>query len=100
MSEAKHTPGLWVLRGEDVRDSDGVCIVTNGKRSVSALGKFGYAERQKVDAANLALIAAAPELLEALKTAEELLADICVNGETPELANIRAAIAKAEGKGC
>ena len=95
--KAAHTPAPWIADlGEAYRvraqqDGGQVAIMMNLK------GQHGLAGRRSGDevAANAHLIAAAPDLLKALVTAESLLAGICVNGEPPELANIRAAIAKA-----
>lgn len=107
MSNAKHTRGPWVQRGEDILDTDGNCIVTNGKRSSALLGTHGLKERQKVDAENLRLIAAAPELLDALKNANELLTQLMPGVKhivlqdfgfvNQTLLDVSAAIAKAEG---
>lgn len=98
MSEVKHTPGPWeVSKGfhkNRIADSDDAAIGY-------ALGSNDEAE------ANARLIAAAPEMLEALYEAEEYFdnradADNDETGFVPNtemklLVSIRAAIAKATG---
>lgn len=103
MSDIKHTPGPW--------------IVTHDGRLIEAEYREGYVasvsfydsqfcgpEDEAEAAANAFLIAAAPELLEALKAARsawlaEANSGDGVNEEQePILAQVDAAIAKAEGK--
>ena len=92
----KHTPGPWVvdhMSAHLVRSQDD----KNG-RHIAAVGPANYTPRYDVDDANARLIAAAPELLEAL---ECLLAkaDIEFKNIWPETRNdARAAIAKAKGE--
>lgn len=86
----KYTPGRWELRGPRiVTDSNGVLIAKN----ISA----NYPDTPE---SNARLIAAAPELLEALEYAvnwAEGYAD--ANGDTPAfLSDARAAIARATGE--
>lgn len=98
MSEAKHTPGPWVIDHE-TRPAEVCCIYgTNHPNSfVYVRGALGYwsADRDE-NMANATLIAAAPELLEALR---ELLAEAEDGIATSPLARskARAAIAKATG---
>lgn len=85
----KHTPGPWVA--EDAPDRR--VAVYGGERCVCVIGEKGF---PSVDA-DAALIAAAPDMLEALR---ELLADAYlsdpVNGD--RMASARAAVLKATGE--
>lgn len=84
---ARHTPGPWRV----VSDFVGPFRVVNEKDSTIAAA--GYTNSSEA-MANAELIAAAPELLEALKDCVSGLADM-----EPKLeARIHAAIAKAEGR--
>ena len=97
MSETKHTPGPWKVLSEEairIKSQDGSLLaMLHHLRGVH--GVNGRIPIEEVHA-NARLIAAAPELLEALK---ELLGlaerhgwlHVAVN-------NARAAIAKAEGE--
>lgn len=97
----KATPGPWTLELRNVAiadtgDYDGVCDVrgANGERVVEIWGDDDQCE------INARLIAAAPEMLEALKLAQRWLANctpvIEINGPTP-LPVIAAVLAKAAG---
>jgi len=98
MSDAKHTPGPWVI----LLDDDAIEIVGNAdERSVPVadimLDEHTSFAPQMIEAvANANLIAAAPDLLEAL---ENLLAVHEGQGGTKYHAGdiARAAIAKAKG---
>ena len=108
-----HTPGPWHVSELDYR--------TIGPRRIVGQGTMGevpqlqavarVTERMDETAANAHLIAAAPELLEALYgLGEQVVAshngwcfDSCadngiVEGHSPRCAAARAAIAKAEGR--
>lgn len=90
----KHTPGPWVADlGEafHIREQDGGRVA----QLVFTAGRYGMKGRRNGDevAANARLIAAAPELLAALKMAQ-LWLDI--DGRY-DMQTINAAIAKAEG---
>ena len=106
MSEMKHTPGPWTPEfGEAYRvraqqDGGQVAIMMNLK------GRHGLAGRRNGDevAANARLMAAAPELLEALQITRGNIASLGPAGAlTPYtsyqewLAMVDAAIAKATG---
>jgi len=86
MSEAKHMPGPWS------RYNDGPCpnifIESTKGGSVCKIANNSYAE------ANAHLIAAAPELLEAL----EAVIDYAPHEEFPFTAQVKAAIRKAKGE--
>lgn len=108
-AEAKYTPGPWVRdtsQGADwgwIRDAEGhmvaVCGIPEGEDSLAN-------RRNGTDPteANANLIAAAPDLLAALKTMHALMANGC--GELArlpytwreEFEAAEAAIAKAEGR--
>lgn len=94
---SKHTPGPWTHTGRefnDVYDSDGQLI------AVALHLRVGKPERSVAQtAANARLIAAAPDLLEALRGALEhwpVPSSICKDRPAWEAA--RTAIAKATGQ--
>jgi len=106
MSSAKHTPGPWKAHFEEAYyvtgpDLGRVAMMMNLK------GAYGLGGRRSGNesAANCRLIAAAPELLEALK---EITADYADRfdldspstnpGIKSSIRQARAAIAKAEGQ--
>jgi hypothetical protein len=94
-----HTPGPWsVARTGDLR------LAVYGKSnkhpiSVFAVGDTDDTEELPNAEANARLIAAAPELLEALCEARDFIENIGdPTFETELQRKVRAAIAKAEGK--
>lgn len=85
MTEAKHTPGPWFAEEDEegnwrVADEDGAWVA----RSLS------WAREEEADAY---LIAAAPDLLEAL----ERMVSLFLRQNAHDVAGARAAIAKAKG---
>jgi len=95
---SRHTPGPWKVDEHNDVGAEG--------RHVATLSLYGDGS----DDANAHLIAAAPDLLEALRTAEAALADIgdadrepgddvewCERRAAEALPLVRAAIAKARG---
>ena len=95
--QAKHTPGPWKVVGKSIKSEIGRDQSTIAR--IDSRGKFlpGY------DEANARLIAAAPDLLEALKTCRDALRDHVQydNGESLERDGFVAAttaIGKAEGE--
>lgn len=101
MTEAKHTPGPWTIgtsagynASHVYSGEDGVCTV---------YGIFSHQSVQQVvddprcaeGMANARLIAAAPDMLEALHKAEGWLAEWA--SAEPYIGEIRAVIAKATG---
>ncbi len=95
----KHTPGPWHIEGQDIVDDNRLWLIT---RTISTDDEAIAA----VDEANARLIAAAPDLLAALK---QLVTDYgdCLMSDVPGptdadglavFAAARAAIAKAEGE--
>ena len=112
MSAPKHTPGPWVSSEVNQLGSPVVVgfTVTAGRASVAKiahrLSGFSAAPPNEAAEANARLIAAAPELLDALKAFVEAMA--AVNPLDPAdlprrmgllVPAARAAIAKAEGRG-
>lgn len=106
MSETKHTPGPWAYQAKP-----GPRELTFKRRhwvigsTVTGHGvgiAFGDGPGEPDDA-NARLIAAAPDMLEALKHADEWLDELgcdCATDEpgTCAFCLVRAAIAKAEGR--
>ena len=100
MSEPKHTPGEWRVGFENagimaqcIERNPGWIPVTGACMSFA----FGAVVAMVDGEANARLIAAAPDLLEALKIAETHGMWGTAEG-WPVLAQVRAAITKAEGK--
>jgi hypothetical protein len=96
---SKHTPGPWKVETERFRprDIDYFVVPSNPDSGIAICEIY-----RKPYKANARLIAAAPELLSALKLAEEAILDaerIAGFGQPMVLSHIRDAIAKAEGKG-
>jgi hypothetical protein len=98
---AKHTSGPWsVDGGEEVRGERFVRVTARGGYVVARTKRNGIDDAAE---ANARLIAAAPELLEALKRMSAVALDLIERSggaetEEPEFQRARAAIAKAEGK--
>lgn len=90
----KHSPWPWRLYRE-YRDAITVVDAKVGYRIADVL-RYKEATRQESDA-NTMLIVTAPELLEALRIAETLIARDIVRDDARCLDRIRGAIAKAEG---
>jgi hypothetical protein len=101
----KHTPGPWKAVPQHTTvagfwEENGINIEgPNGEEIIGTEGIFNG----EFDEANAALIAAAPELLEALKEAATVLARLDtlrhIEPQFPALDKARAAIAKAESHG-
>ncbi len=95
----KHTPGIWYLSGKHTKYVE--ALLDNGfTQEVASVGPTladgGYGEQQQ---ANARLIAAAPELLEALQEVFSLEASLLRNIYGSEFVEAaRAAIAKATGE--
>lgn len=107
---AKYTPGPWIQFGTSVRAADNEAIIAsvqaNYRDNHSTFGSIDEINHVE-QVANANLIAAAPELLEALQlTVSEYCDDRIVDivtgeffGEEPEwILLARAAIAKATGE--
>ena len=79
----KHTPGPWVIRYDG---HGGISVLTENYQ-------IGYVSSEPRQEADAHLIAAAPELLAAAKEFLRI-----ADRRTVEADNLRAAIAKAEGR--
>jgi hypothetical protein len=94
MHNNNHTPGPWYYEEANIRNADGLDIATiDTERSTSRSQYDPVPEEEWI--ANTHLIAAAPDLLAALKTVDEYWA----GGDVPEAlaAQIHEAITKATG---
>jgi uncharacterized membrane-anchored protein len=80
--KAGHTPGTWTVDRNMIETKDGQVIAQ------VSYEQDGYVR------ANAALMAAAPELLDALK----IMLEVAMNDITEECDIARAAIARAEGR--
>lgn len=91
--KTKYTPGPWVATGTTVSEQ---ASYGTGNRVVAECGQSTNGE---TDLANARLIAAAPELLEALRSLHRFVHDQVGMGLVPESIDsaVCAAIAKAEG---
>ena len=98
MTQAKHTPGPWVEQPEP----DGAFTIWAGERQLSEIQPDDMGDALPAEA-NARLIAAAPELLDALW---QIVTDAEIDCDTVEIAlgalsdiraTARAAIAKAKG---
>lgn len=104
MKKEKHTPGPWLVTG--IQGSD--CLMVGGDDGSDVVADIRIRD-DGAEHINASLIAAAPELLAALKRAEALLA-IAYNPGIEDSVTLtatrcqhaanwaRAAIAKAEGR--
>lgn len=96
MSEMKHTPGPWWVEESGIRDRGGyICHTRPAQRYPDQEERFIKETVER--AANKTLIAAAPELLEAL---QGILSCVSVRIDDPRIEKFdaaRAAIAKATG---
>lgn len=91
MSERKHTPGPWMVEGRTV-----YALNDDGYNRFSALVQDAHTPGDELEA-NAQLIAAAPELLEALEALTANYADV-EQGGSKNVDKARAAIAKATGE--
>lgn len=102
MSEFKGTTGKWSFSHSSASDDNVACIEINSSESLheiaylqstpSSIGKYEQTSLDKT-IANAHLIAAAPELLEALQAVVRV-----ADRQTDEFDMARAAIEKALGK--
>lgn len=92
LPETKHTPGPWIIE-TDLENSEHIIIVDSRTESYILAGPFN--ENHRADAR---LIAAAPELLEALQICSSLLnnTDLAFH---PGNVQARLIISKAMGGG-
>lgn len=95
-----HTPGPWVVGGASGNEGEAREIVAASRTIAWSASTWDEDEGDVVteeDDANAHLIAAAPELLEALKAGLHQLENSTGQHDLPAL--FRAAITKAEGMG-
>lgn len=99
MSESKHTPGPWIFDGDLVWAASIDGYVANTRTEDMTSGE-NIAKRDALEQieANARLIAAAPDLLDALKSIvmSAEIGNAAILG--PLLVSARAAIAKATGE--
>jgi hypothetical protein len=96
----KHTPGPWTLDGHNL-SSVIRCTVPRGHPDAKhTCGDYETIAECGGDnwKANARLIAAAPDMLEALRTIVEYGPQSGMKADAPMLIAARAAIAKAEGR--
>ena len=95
----KHTPGKWkVKQWKREKAKDGFVTVVADSRGHGLFQSTEYGESKKVEA-NANLIAAAPEMLEALKAMTKLFEKrVPYPNNTQRYKQAIKAIAKAEGK--
>lgn len=101
-----HTPGPWRVSGFYIAADEPTRDKRGSHRQVAdwTCGLAGVSDASDLQKANARLIAAAPELLAALKRATQLMEDADLDDESPNddgyilLQACRAAIAKAEGR--
>jgi len=102
--KTKHTPGPWETKPEEC---DKPYIRIRGTRlgsrykvanAITPVYDGVGAREAEETRANARLIAAAPELLEALRGLMKLDEDLCSEGAIEALDKARAAIAKATGE--
>ena len=91
---AKHTPGPWIA--EPCGHADRVDVWTGSGIGHVAAVSTGLTPDPSAKA-NARLIAASPELFEALETLVQRVSDLGANGFSQEVAKGKAAIAKAKG---
>lgn len=85
----KHTQGPWIELQTRIDDSRGY--------QIAHLDLHGKSEKERD--ANRRLIAAAPDMLSALQSCYDMIAEECADGEYTEQAKAaRAAILKATGE--
>ena len=94
----KHTPGPWVISANNpflIRAGD-----SETGRHIAQAGPANYHPSFAIDEPNARLIAAAPELLEALEELRDLMQGVIEGDYAPDSFTLQvadAAIAKARG---
>jgi len=93
-----HTPGPWEWKPHGEGYTDYGLYGPNGEEIADDGSAWGeYKQAIDPNGANACLIAAAPDLLEALRGSRETIS-LLTMGSHPAITVIDAAIAKAEGK--
>lgn len=96
INQHRHTPGPWELDRQSVIGGEVFRVHKSETRFVATINAIGNAYSENL--ANAQLIAAAPELLEALKETFQTLTNIVGNADYPKAKEWAELIAKAEGK--
>lgn len=95
MTESKHTPGSWMAASK-ASSIVGLPVVAKTGRSIASVTFFNLGERfdhhEQESYANARLIAAAPDMLAALKLARDEM------GANAARDAVDAAISRAEGR--
>ena len=93
---AKHTPGPWQVVGQHQTE---VCALGDTPDAIIVADtRFFQTQTNPLEKEDARLIAAAPDLLSALRLALEWLRDNRSIGELEALEAAKTAIAKAEGR--
>ncbi len=106
MSEAKHTPGPWTFSKNDelgdtrfyVAQQEGAPYTPHYSDVATLIAETVSSERRSIQEANARLIAAAPELLEALRGLLDRVVQMDLPLSDPERVAAQMAIAKATGE--
>ena len=96
---AAHTPGPWKVDPNfwgDIETAKGELQICTVDADGDVGHNFACPEIAEAEA-NARLIAASPDLLEALERLVDRVTDLGANGFSQEVANGKAAIAKAKG---
>lgn len=104
-TKTAHVPGPWTAEYDASEPGDAVITAKRGAITIANVHDHGASSLDHDSAecrANARLIAAAPEMLEALHRADAALSLLVASGNADRhdhsaLADIRAALAKAEG---
>jgi hypothetical protein len=96
MSNNQHTPGPWFYEGQNIRNGDGLDVATvDSERSTERCTSDRIPLKEWT--ANTRLIAAAPDLLDALEEAIEVVGSWGDDGDPSWLERAKSAIAKVGG---
>lgn len=106
METSKHTPGPWIVYGRDINTNEvNICQsgITNIAKRLQVANVLPLPHYDDKQAANARLIAAAPEMYEALKALRDEYARVvntvdCVSHDWNGMYDVDAALAKAEGR--
>lgn len=99
--KSKHTPGPWEIVGVYFEDDKGLLAITAGSRKKTGVCLLSKYKNTSEASATAMLIAAAPDLLEACKTALASMQRYGIeqgSKEEKEVLIIEQAVAKAEGR--
>lgn len=102
----KHTPAPWIIDNQNITTSD-YMIIANLPRQIHNRGSIAGENEALEKVANARLIAAAPELLEVLELAFEIITDDYTLDSLeegywpslkPDIKKIQSVIKKAKGE--